>query len=139
VLHDDYPRADTGALIVYRAFWQAVSFTEPVAPGRESEPLDSVPASANTAYVLLAPGWEPNSDAAAPPASFVALESRRGFALHVGDTLHMHVDDASFAGNCSSGSSLTQKQADFITERVFADVFAGSHYDAASCTTVPEP
>ena len=125
VLHNEYPRLERDALVVYRAFWQAVSFAEPIAPGRDSGPRESVPASSNTAYVLLSRGFEPNRDAAALPVSFVVLESRHGFDLHVGETLHIHVDDANFDGNCAAGKALTQKQADFITQRVFAEDFVG--------------
>lgn len=138
ILHDDYPPAPADELVVYRAFWQAVSFTDPVVPGAQSVPRDSVPASANTAYALLAPGWEPTDDAAARPGSLVVLESRHGFALHVGETLHIRVDDANFAGNCAFGSFLEQERADFVTQRVFAEAFAGLQYDAASCTTTVE-
>jgi hypothetical protein len=133
VLDNGYAPYTTVPLVVYRAYWQAVSFEDPVAPGASSAPQSTVPASDNTAYVLLAPGWDPTSSA--PPTSFIALQSRSGFAVHLGDTVHIPVDDTTFAGNCASGSVLTQAQADFITQLVFANDSGSFTYDAASCTT----
>jgi hypothetical protein len=63
------------------------------------------------------------------------MQSRSGFAVHLNDTLHIPVDDADFAGNCATGSALTQSQADFITQLVFPGTFQGLQYDAATCTT----
>jgi hypothetical protein len=108
--------------VVYRASWQAVSFTTPVAPGTSSDPEVTVFASSNTAWVVLA------------TPSLVVLESRAGFELPFDSTLHIPVDDSHFAGNCATGSTLPQGEADFITENVFASVFAGLTYDAATCT-----
>jgi hypothetical protein len=141
VLDNDYPPSDTKPLVVYRAYWQAVSFEDAVAPGSSSDPQSTVPASDNTAYVVLAPGWDPTS--ATPPTSFVFMQSRSGFGVHLDDTVHIPVDDATFLGNCAAGSFLSQAQADFITERIFTpaifpDATSSSfHYDAATCTTTP--
>jgi hypothetical protein len=141
VVDNDYPPYATVPLVVYDAYWQAVAFEQPdgaaapVPPGDSSEPQSTVPASANTAYVLLAPGWDPTS--ATPPTSFIVLQSQAGFAVSLGDTLHIPVDDATFVGDCATGSFLTQAQADFITERVFAKDFLSLRYDAATCTTAP--
>ncbi len=121
---------------VYAAFWQ-VAIATPIAPGATSNPLPVVSASANRAYALLAPGWDPASGAM--PTSFVALESIDGFAVHLGDTLDITIGDATFAGNCTAGSVLSQADADFITQRVFATEFAGFTYDAATCTTTGGP
>jgi hypothetical protein len=133
VLDNDYPASAPVPLVVYQAYWQAVAFTTPVPPGSSSPTLSTVPASDNTAWVVLAPGWDPTS--ASPPTRLVVLQSRSGFAVHRTDTLHIPVDDTHFAGNCASGSTLTQSQADFITQTVFPDVFRGLRYDAATCTT----
>ncbi|MCU1280931.1 MAG: hypothetical protein JWM53_4477 [bacterium] len=137
IADNGYPPSTTQALVVYRAFWQAVAFRTPIPPGSSSDPQTTVAASPNTAYVVLAPGWDPTADAA--PMSFVVLQSRQGFEVHWTTTLHIPIDDTTFAGNCAAGSVLTREQADFITERVFADVFAGRHYDAATCTTTGAP
>jgi hypothetical protein len=131
VVDDAYP-AQSG-YVVYRAFWQAVSFTAPIPPGSSSDPQSTVPASANTAYVLVAPGWDPASGTS--PTTFFVLQSRQGYGAHVNDTAHIPVSDASFAGDCAAGSPLTQAQADFVTQYVFPDVFGGFAYDAATCTT----
>lgn len=129
VVDNAYPPSATDALVVARAFWLAASFATPIPPGASSAPQDTVAASPNPAYVVLAP----------TPTSRVLLQSRQGFEAHWNTTLHIPVDDATFAGNCAAGSVLGQEQADFITERVFADDFAGLHYDAATCTTTGGP
>ena len=131
LIQNAYPRGS--GLVVYRAFWQAVLFKTPVPPGTTSTPQGTIAASANTAYVLLAPGWDPAS--MTTPSSFIVLQSRAGFALELGDGLTIPVDDTTFAGNCSAGSFLTQEQADFITQRVFAAQFVSAQYDAATCAT----
>jgi hypothetical protein len=138
VIDNDYLADAAPSLVVYRAFWQAVSFETPVPPGASSNPQSTVAASDNTAYVVLAPGWDP--DAGTLPASLVLLQSRSGFSVHLGNTLRIAVDDATFAGNCAAGSFLTQAQADFIMDVVLgswpeAGMFFGLHYDAATCTT----
>jgi hypothetical protein len=133
VLQNAYP-ASSG-LVIYDAFWQAVSFEDaaPLPPGASSVPESTVPCSANTAYVVLAPGWDPAKSAT--PTTFVVLQSEQGYAVDVNDTVDIPVSDASFAGNCAAGSFLTQSQADFITQFVFSGDFAGLRYDAATCTT----
>jgi len=133
VVDNNYPPYATVPLVVYQAYWQAVAFTTPVPAGSSSAAQSTVAASDNTAWVVLAPGWDPSS--ASPPTSFFVMQSRAGFALHLGDTLHIPVDDADFAGNCATGSALTQSQADFITQLVFPSLFQGLQYDAATCTT----
>jgi hypothetical protein len=135
VLDNDYPASAAVPLVVYQASWLAVSFTTPVPPGTSSAPQSSVAGSDNTAYAVLAPGWDPTS--CTPPTSFVVLQSRAGFEVHFDNTLHIPVDDTTFAGNCADGSFLTQAQADVVTQLVFPCVFAGLHYDAATCTTTP--
>jgi len=131
VLENDYP-AGSG-LVIYQAFWQAVSFQTPIAPGSSSDPQNTVPASANTAYVVLAPGWDPSSNTT--PTTFIVLQSREGYGVHVSHTVDIPVSDATFAGDCAAGSFLTQSQADFVTERVFSGIFDRFKYDAATCTT----
>ena len=133
IVDNAYPPSTTAAMVVYHAYWQAVSFQTPIPPGSSSVPQSTVPASDNTAYVVVAPGWDPASST--PPTSLVVLQSRSGFDVHLGGTLHVPVDDTTFAGNCASGSFLSQAQADFITELVFPADFAPLRYDAASCTT----
>jgi hypothetical protein len=135
VLENDYPVSGTDALVVYQAAWQAISFQDPIVPGFSSDLLSTIAASENTAYVVLAPGWDPTS--AAAPTSFVVLQSRQGFGVHLNNTLRIPVDDTTFTGNCVAASFLSQAQADFITQLVFPGVFASLHYDAATCTTNP--
>jgi hypothetical protein len=135
VVDNDYSADAAAPLVVYQAYWQAVAFTTPIPPGSSSAPQSTVPASDNTAWVVLAPGWNPSSPS--PPRSYVILQSRSGFAVDLNDTVHIPVDDANFAGNCATGSALTQSQADFITQLVFPSLFRGLQYDAATCTTTP--
>lgn len=130
-VNNEYP-ANSG-LVVYQALWQAASFQNPIAPGTSSPPQTTVPASDNTAYVVLAPNWDPSSSVA--PSNFLVLQSRTGFAVNLGDTLQIPVDDAAFAGNCAAGSTLTQQQADSITQFVFPSIFGSLKYEAATCTT----
>jgi hypothetical protein len=139
-LDNAYPASSK--LVVYEAFWQAVPFGEatnppsnPIPPGGSSGLQTTVAASDNTAYVILAPGWDPASSTA--PTSFVVMESKSGFAVSWNGTLHIPVDDAHFDGNCAAGSHLTQKQADLVTQLVFAGTFASFHYDAVTCTATP--
>jgi hypothetical protein len=115
--------------VIQRARWHAVELTEPIAPGAASAPRDTVPASETPAYALRGED----------PAALVVLRSRAGFAVGLNQTLTIVVDDTTFAGDCAAGSPLEQREADFITERVFASVFAGLRYDAATCTTVEAP
>ena len=63
------------------------------------------------------------------------MQSRSTYALALGSTLTISVDDEAFEGNCASGSRLTQQQADFLTQIVFSSDFAGFTYDASTCTT----
>jgi hypothetical protein len=134
-LVNDYPASASAPLVVYQAFWEAIAFSTPLPPGASSGPVTAVPASENTAYVVLAPGWDPAS--AAAPTSFVVLQSHGGFGVHLGDTVRIPVNDGTFDGNCAAGRALSQGQADFITRFVFPGTFAGVHYDAATCTTAP--
>jgi hypothetical protein len=121
--------------VIYQAFWQAVPFETPIPPGTSSDAQSTVPASGSTAYVLVAPGWDPASST--PPTSFVVLESRQAYGVHVGDTVHIPVSDTSFVGNCAAGNPLPQSEATFITQLVFPDIFSSYAYDAATCTATP--
>jgi hypothetical protein len=137
VVDNDYPPKVANPLTVYLAYWQAVPFQEPIVPSSSSSPQPTVPTSDSTAYVALAPGWDPLGSA--PPTSLVLLRSRNGFGVHLGDTLHIPVDDSTFMGNCASGSFLSQAQADFITARIFTPtLFPGAplplRYEASTCT-----
>jgi hypothetical protein len=131
ILNNEYP-AQSG-LVVYQAYWQAVLFSSPVPPGTASEAQPTVAASENTAYVVVAPGWNPSSST--PPSSFILLQSQGGFSVNLGSTLTIPVADSTFSGNCASGSVLSQSQANFITQLVFPRLFEGLTYDAATCAT----
>jgi hypothetical protein len=135
VIENDYAASASLPPLVYEAYWLNVAFQTPISPGTSSAPEDAIPTSGNTAYVLLAPGWDPTSTSA--PTSLIAMQSRADFGVALGDTLQIPVNDTTFEGNCAAGSHLTQQQADFLTELVFASAFVGVHYDASTCTTTP--
>ena len=132
IAENRYSTTDATPLVVYRAFWQAVPFNDPVMPGESSTEQPIVPASPNTAYALLAPGWDPE---AGTPTSFILLESRGDFGANFNDTLRIPIDDAHFTGNCAAGSRLTQAKADFIAQQVFPAVLGSFNYDALTCKT----
>lgn len=122
--------------VVYRAWWVATYFPEPVAGGAASTEQRSVPAS-DFAYAVLAPDWDPAS--ATPPARFVVVKSKAPLSLTRGATLHIVVDDQSFTGSCTAGQPLSQEEADFITQRIFPGEFANVTYDAKTCASTPSP
>jgi hypothetical protein len=135
VLQNGYAPTPEDALVIYDAHWLNVSFHgQPIAPGASSDPQPTVPASAdNTAYAVLAPGWDPTG--LTPPATFVLLQSRAGFAVALGESVDIAVDDVHFEGNCAAGSLLTPDQAQFVAQIVFPSDLAGLRYDASTCTT----
>jgi hypothetical protein len=137
VLENEYPRSAERPLVVYDAVWETVEWKTPIPPGTSSDPQPTVATSGSTAYVLLAPGWDAKSGA--PPAEYVLLQSRDELGLRFAETLEIPVDDATFAGNCASGSHLSQAQADFMTQLVFAGEFGALGYDAATCTARSGP
>jgi hypothetical protein len=137
VFANDYLPTAPASPVVYTALWQAITLAAPLVPGASSEPALTVAASANTAYAVLAPGWSPSSKAA--PTSLVALQSRSGYAVDLDGALTVPIDDAAFAGDCGSGSPLTQAEADVITGLVFPQTFAGFTYDAATCRLTADP
>jgi hypothetical protein len=134
-IENHYATSARGPLVVYRAKWEAVAFPDPVPPGSSSAPESTVPASKSTAYVVLAPGWDPAS--ASPPTSLIVMQSRDGFEVHLDGALHVPVDDTTFIGNCAAGSFLSTAQADFITRLVFPADFASVRYEPATCTAKP--
>jgi len=126
-------------VVVYKAWWAATLFNEPVVPGAASDEQRSVPES-DFVYALLAPGWDPESGS--PPTKLVAVKSKQRLAATRGDTLHIVVSDATFAGSCDAAQPLSQEDADFITQRIFPGDFANVIYDAKTCaplTPAPNP
>ncbi len=135
VLTNGYPATGTAPLVIYRAYWQNTSFPTPIEPGQSASPQAAESTSGDTAYVVLAPGWDPELQAT--PTSLVVLQSRSPISVRYNDLLTITVDDATFAGNCAAGTPLPQAQADFITQVVFRSDFAAYRYDAATCTLTP--
>jgi hypothetical protein len=136
VLENAFPATASKPYVISQGFWQAVSFAGPIPPGDSSPPTATVAASANTAFVLVAPGEEVLADGGpATGSSLLVLESDGGFGVELNQTLFIPVRDATFVGDCAGGSPLSQDEADFITQRVFESAFSGLVYDAATCTT----
>jgi hypothetical protein len=139
VVDNGYPGVAQGGdparqTVVYRAWWVATYFPEPVAGASTSSEQRSVPAS-DFAYAVLASNWDPAS--ATPPATFVVVKSKAPLSVARGDTLHIVVDDQAFTGSCAADQPLSQEEADFITQRIFPGEFANVTYDARTCTTTP--
>ena len=139
VVENGYPRLAPGGdpanqIVVYRAWWVATYFPDPVAGGATSAEQRSVPAS-DYAYAVLAPGWEEATGT--PPSELVVVKSKAPLSLARGETLHILVDDQTFAGRCVANQPLSQDEADLITQRIFPGEFAGMTYDAATCKLSP--
>jgi hypothetical protein len=116
---------------VFKVWWSTSLLPDPVAPGKEGQTERTV-ANRNFAYAILAPGWDPSSSS--PPARFLPLKSGGPLNVGRGDTLHVHVSDSTFVGDCAANKTLSQDDADFITQRIFPAEFTGKTYDAKSCT-----
>ena len=135
VLANGYAPSATTPMVVYRAYWQNIAFPTPVDPGSSAAAQPAEPTSGDTAYALLAPGWDP--ELAATPGSLVVLQSRVPISATFNQQLTITIDDTTFAGNCLAGSPLSQAQADFITQVVFPCELTMARYDAATCTLTP--
>jgi hypothetical protein len=136
VVDDDYPPVPDGGdpsseVTVYKVWWVTTLMPDAVAPGGEGQVQRTVP-GAGVAYAVLAPGWDPRSGSA--PTRFLAAKSTASLAASQGHTLHIHVSDSTFDGNCAAGEPLSQDDADFVTQRIFPAEFAGQRYDAATCS-----
>ena len=137
---DDYPAVPEGgnaatAMTVYKVWWVTTLMPDAVAPGGEGQPQRTVPGS-DFAYAVLAPGWDPHSGS--PPTRFVAAKSAVSLAALQGRTLHIHVSDDTFDGDCAAGKPLSQEDADFVTERIFPEEFGGQAYVANTCSAGAE-
>lgn len=141
VVDNAYPELADGGdpstqVVVYKAWFVTTLFTDPVLPAQSSDELRSVPAT-DTAYALLAPGWDP--EGTAPPTTLIAVQSKGKVSVSRGDVLHLSISDATFTGSCAAKQPLAQADADFITQRIFPGDFADKTYDAATCTATPIP
>ena len=116
--------------VVYRAWYSVTYFGEPV-PAESSSDPHLVVTTTDTAYAVLAPGWDSWSGIA--PRVLIPIQSHGKLTVARGTTLQIVVSDTTFDGNCAAGHPLAQSQADLITRSIFPDEFAGYTYDAASC------
>lgn len=118
--------------VVYKVWWEATLFEQPVLPNESSVEERTLPAT-DTAYALLAPDWDPSSGA--PPKKLLVFRSKQPLTVSRGETLHIRVADATFSGSCPAKDPLSQEDADFITQRIFPGEFKDAVYDAKTCTT----
>ena len=140
-VENDYPALADGGdpatqTVVYRAWFASTLFLDPVAPGATSGERRTVPTE-DTVYVVLAVAWDPSSGAS--PTRLVALRSKGKLSVARGDLALIQVSPARFDGDCAAGSALSQDDADFVTQRIFPGLFAGTRYDATTCTVTPIP
>ena len=141
VVENAYPELKEGGdpatqIIVYKAWWVATLFPDPVTPGQTSDEVRSVPAE-DIAYAVLAPGWDPASTT--PPTTLIPLRSKMKLTVNRGEVLRITVSDATFTGSCAAKQALSQEEADFITQRIFPGDFAKVTYDAKTCISTPLP
>jgi hypothetical protein len=121
-----------GPITVFKAWWLATLFPDPVAPGDTSASQRTIPGS-DYAYALTAPGWLP--DQPEQPRKLVVLRSRNKVVATRHDPLAIIVTDEAFVGNCAAGAPLDADEAQRIVERIFPAEFVGSQYDPTTCTT----
>ena len=135
VVDNGYPPPPSGAdeqTTVVKVWWSVTLFAGAVAAGASSAEDRVVPAS-DYAYALLAPGWSPLSPL--PPSRLVVVRTREKVDVVRGGTARITISPATTLGDCDAGSTLTQEEADFITQRIFPGDFAGHVYDATLCVT----
>jgi hypothetical protein len=141
VLVNQYPVAtDAGSAdastTVYQAWWDVALFAEPVAAGRESDPVRVVQGT-EYAYALLAPGWDPTSGMPVPP--LIPIRSAQKLSAARGELLSIVISNATTVGNCAAGQPLSADDANFITQRIFPGAFTNLVYDPATCTSSVAP
>ena len=136
VLSNEYPLADSAAAAdsrpVYKGWWAVAQFPDPVSAGQVSDAVRIVQGS-DYGYALLAPGWDVTS--AAAPATLLPLRSAQKLSVGRGELLTFVVSEQATVGDCGAENPLSQEEANFITQRIFPEQFAGLIYDAASCSS----
>ena len=141
VVDNDHPPVPDGGdptaeMTVFKVWWVTSLLPDAVSPESEGLAQRTVP-NTDFAYALLASGWDPLSPT--PPTRFIAERSAVKLSAARGDTLHVHVSDDTFVGDCAAGKPLSQDDADFITQRIFPAEFAGMTYDATTCLATASP
>jgi hypothetical protein len=139
VVENAYPVVADGGdpsqnVVVYKVWWVATLFPDPVAPGQLSTEYRSV-SEYGVAIALLAPGWNPSSGS--PPTTLIPVKSKEVLRVSRGNTLRITISDETFGGNCAAHQQLPQEDADFITQRIFPGDFANVTYDAHTCRSKP--
>lgn len=117
---------DTERAVVNRLWWQTTLFATPVEPQSSSPLARTVPAS-DFAYALL-------TSTADDAGTLLPIRSRERLHVERGAVLDVHVNSTDWLGFCDAGQPLTQEEADFITQRIFATQFAAQTFDADSCS-----
>lgn len=106
--------------LVDAVWWTTTYVPDQVPAGQESPAYRTVPGS-DIAYVVLERGGN----------VFVA-ETTKAQTVERSNTLHIVISPDTITGDCAT-STLTQAQADFITQSIFPGRFEGKIYDAATC------
>lgn len=106
--------------VVDALWWSETYVPDGVSAGHESPAYRTVPGD-DIAYVVLERDGR----------VFVA-ETAKPVSVERQDTLHITISPTTLVGDCAT-STLTQAQADFITQRIFPTRFEGAIYDAATC------
>ena len=122
--------------VVYKVWYQTTFFPDPLLPGERSQQERLVP-SKDFAYALLAPGWDPASGAG--PAMLIPVRSSNQQSVERDGVLVLELSAKNVTGDCGHGATLSQEDADFITQRIFPGPFAGLTYNAKTCTVTPVP
>lgn len=122
--------------VVYKVWFQTTLFPDALLPGERSVQERLVP-SEDFAFALLAPGWDPTS--ASPPATLMVVKTSAKSTIDRGGVLVLELNHETVDGDCRHGKSLSQDDADLITQRIFPGPFTGSTYDAKTCVVTPAP
>jgi len=117
VVDDAYPDGTR----VDEVWWHETLVPDAVDPGGES-PAYRAAAGHDFAYAVLDRGG----------ALFV-VRSQTELAVERGETLHVTFSPSTVIGDCAGGPTLTQAEADMITQSIFPGVFDGAIYDASTC------
>ncbi len=105
-------------------WWSETYVPDVIAPGTSSPTYRTIP-SEDYAYAVIDRGGE-----------LIAVRTKDKLTSERGATLHVTFAATSTVGDCATGETLTQAEADLVTQSIFPDIFANTTYDAATCKLV---
>ena len=117
VVDDGYPAGTT----VETTWWHETLVPDEVTPGAES-PAYRAAAGSDYAYALLLRDGLP-----------IVVRSKDPLSVEMGETLHVRLAPETVVGDCATGATLSQAEADLVTQSIFPGPFEGAIYDAATC------